>query len=133
MPTPSTFRTLIPLVAVFLLVSVLVFAMQGQLTRWGFDWKIIALGNAVLFLISVFSWYMHNRAMTASGSLAFLKFVYSGFFGKFLLVIAFVLVYKFASGASFNVYGLAICLFLYLVYTLIEVSALLKMNKRKNA
>lgn len=129
----SKSKILAPLVVVFLLVSVLFFAFHSKLESWGVDWKLVLLGNGVLFLISVFSSFMHKRAMTTASTHAFLRFVYMAFIGKFLLVLAFVAVYLVSTGGSQNQYAIFSCLALYLVYSFIEISTLLKLNKRKNA
>jgi membrane-anchored protein YejM (alkaline phosphatase superfamily) len=103
------------------------------LSEWSIDWKLVAAGNFILFLVSLFSYYLHFKALTTANNHAFLRFVYSAFIGKFFLILAFVVVYALAAGKASNRYGLFACLGLYIVYTFIETTALMKMNKRKNA
>jgi hypothetical protein len=126
-------RSITPLVLVFLLVSIFCLVFRSTLASWNIDWKVVLTGNLFLFIVSLFSYYLHFRALTTTNNHAFLRFVYSAFIGKFFLVITFVVIYALAAGKATNRLGLFTCLGLYIVYTYIETSALMKMNKRKNA
>jgi|KBSMisStaDraftv2_1062788.scaffolds.fasta_scaffold14133_4 hypothetical protein len=133
MSAPANFRPITPLVLIFVLISIFCLAFRSKLSEWSIDWKLVAAGNFILFLVSLFSYYLHFKALTTANNHAFLRFVYSAFIGKFFLILAFVVVYALAAGKASNRYGLFACLGLYIVYTFIETTALMKMNKRKNA
>ena len=74
---------------------------------------------------------MLNKGMHAATTAGFLRSVYGSFMIKLLLVAAIIFGYAFAFKNELNKPALFTCMFLYLVYTFIEVRGLLKLSKDK--
>jgi hypothetical protein len=126
--------SLIPLMTVFVLVLSFVLIFGGRLSHWGFDANLILIGNALLFCISTLSFYIHSKALTTPNNNVFFRYVYGAFVGKFAMGILLILLYILISGHGLNKYGLFFCLFLYFVYSFIELKTLMKQIKQnKNA
>ena len=71
--------------------------------------------------------------MQHSNPNVFIRSVMAGMMIKMFIVIVAVIAYVLLSGKSFNKPAIFISLLLYLVYLAVEVAAVMKLNKRKNA
>ncbi len=106
--------------------------MKSRLVAWGFNMDVLILGNTFLFFLSIFTYFLHRKAIKAARTPEFLKYFYMAFLLKFFLTIALVVVYALVA-AAINKPAILACMGLYLVYTFIETRLLLKASKRKNA
>ncbi len=121
-----------PVVILFILVNAFLIVMKSRLQAWGFDIDVLLVGNTFLFLLSIFTYFLHRKAIKAARTPEFLKYFYLAFLLKFFLTIALVVVYALIAN-SINKPAILSCMGLYLVYTFIETRLLLKASKRKNA
>lgn len=115
-----------PVWAVFLLVSVLAWSLRGPLRGAGVDTEVVFVGNLLLFLLSLLSFYLHTRGMQASGGIQFLGTVYGAFILRMAVCAAAVLAYAWWKKPNLSWPAVFICMFLYLVYTFLETRALLR-------
>ena len=105
-----------------------------MLLRWNADQDVLIIGNAILFAVTLISFFMARRGIENSNPHAFVRSVMGSIMIKlFICVIAagiYIAIYK----KGLNKPALFICMGLYLVYTFMEVGVLMKMLKeRKNA
>ena len=121
-----------------LVISFVVFAAAVVLA-WLF-WKnsnidfIVLLGaNVLFFLVSVMAFRMQYAAMQNSNPNVFIRKVMSTMLLKMGIALAAVMAYVLISGKSFNKPAVYISMLIYLVYLVVEVGAVMKLNKRKNA
>jgi hypothetical protein len=124
---------LAPLRPLFLLFSLLTgFFIAGKsiLAKWNAEQDVLIIGNLVLLLITLASYFLLYRGLHTSNTQAFIRMIYTSFIVKFFIIIAVVFVYA-VSTRDLNKAGIIICMFIYLIYTFIEVSALTKLLKRK--
>jgi len=125
-------RSFLPAVIVFLLAGILTFSLQEQWQRWQVDASLLLYGNLLLFAVTFCSWVFHRKALQAGNTQAFLRNVYSAMLLKlFICIIAFFL-YASLIKEEVNKPALFGVMFLYLVYTFVELSVLLKYAKRNN-
>jgi FtsH-binding integral membrane protein len=73
---------------------------------------------------------MLHRGMKASTTAGFLRSVYGSFMLKLLLAAIVVFGYAFLYKEQINKPSLFTCMFLYLVYTFLEIRTLLKISKK---
>lgn len=124
---------LTPLRPLFLLFSLLTgffIAGKSMLAKWNAEQDVLIIGNLVLLLITLASYFLLYRGLHTANTQAFIRMIYTSFIVKFFIIIAVVFVYA-VSTRDLNKAGIIICMFIYLVYTFIEVSALTKLLKRK--
>ncbi len=121
-----------PVVILFIIINAFLLVMKSRLVAWGFNMDVLILGNTFLFLLSIFTYFLHRKAIKAARTPEFLKYFYMAFLLKFFLTIALVVVYALVA-AAINKPAILACMGLYLVYTFIETRLLLKASKRKNA
>ncbi|MEO7453016.1 MAG: hypothetical protein ABIU63_18470 [Chitinophagaceae bacterium] len=123
-----------PLVIVYSISTALVILGKQKLQQWGVDTTVLILGNLLLFLVSLASLLLYQRAMSHPTTIGFLRNTYSGLFLKLLACIVAVLLYVLLAKEHLNKPALLTCIFLYFLYTLLEMRSLLQWNKaRRNA
>ena len=127
--TKQTVRFFFPAIMIFLVMNSGFLMLMRKLESWGFDYSVLVFGNILIFGISFLSYWMAVKGLSTKNSHAFVRWVYSSIMFKlfFLMILAFA--YIMIMKKDVNKPGLFFCMGLYLVYTIIEVSALMKVNK----
>lgn len=115
-----------PVIIFFLLLSTAILVAQSSLASWGFRISLLFAGNVILFVMTMFSLHLLDKGMRASGTSAFLRFVYGSFMVKFFIVVFSMLIYGFLNRKQINKPALFSLMFLYLVYTFMEIGILMR-------
>ena len=127
-------RTLIkgflPVLLIFILVNSFSIIFRNALKSWNIDNLLVISGNLVLFFVTAVSFFLYRKALLAANTQVFLRNVYSGMMLKLFVCMIAVFIYISASGGQVNKPGLFTVMFLYLVYTFIEVAIVLKQSKQ---
>jgi hypothetical protein len=118
------------LLILFVLLSAFFIAGRNMLTKWNADQEVLILGNLTLFIITLLSYLLLYRGLQLSNTQAFIRMIYTSFIVKFFIVIAAVFLYA-TLAKELNKPAVIICMFIYLVYTFMEVSALTRLLRRK--
>lgn len=126
-------KSISPLVIVFFISAGLILLFRTQLTAYGFNWNILMGGNLFVYLVTVVSMHMLSEGMKAANTHAFLTRAYGGIMIKMFACAIAAFIYILASGKSLNKPALFACMGLYLVYTFVELSLIMKNSRRKNA
>jgi len=133
MPISSASKALITVVYFFLLVNVLIFAMQSFRPGLGVNYTVLYIGNLLLFLVGSISVQMTVKALTDKNTQVFLRMIYGSFLLKFFVFATAAFIYISRFKKDLNKPALFSCLGLYILYTVIEVRAAMKQSKKKNA
>lgn len=120
-----------PVLLVFVLLNGFFVAGKSMLQRWNVDQDVVIIGNAFLFLVTLFSFLLSRRGLSSANPHAFVRSVYMSVMLKLFLCIIAAFVYISISKGSLNKPALFTCMGLYLVYTFLEVGGLLKLLKQK--
>jgi len=127
-----TGKSLRPIVVIFVVIALLVLATRSWLAaQWSMDFIVVLVGNTVLFLATVFSFYLYSKALRNSNTQLFLRMMYSSLLVKMIFCLAATLLYLFVAGKDFNKAGIIACLILYVVYTYAEVKVLMRLSKNQ--
>ncbi len=127
-------RPFVPVLILFASVSGMAVVFQRFLEKYSVSQELLIVGNIILFLVTFLSFFLYRRALTAGSTANFLGNVYGGLFLKLFVCLIAVFVYIFTMRTAINKSGLFILMFLYLLYTFLEVSILMKLSKQeKNA
>ena len=113
----------------FILVNAGAVLFRDKLESYGFDLILVIIGNLFLFFVSGFSFMLMVKGLAAKNNATFLRMFYSSFIFKFILVAIAAFIYIMYANKEVNKPGIFLCLGLYLIYTVIEVSVLLKVSK----
>jgi len=133
MPIGSGNKAQITVIYFFLIVNVCLFAFQWLLPASGVNYKVLRLGNLLLFLVGCITVRMTVRALTDKNTQVFLKMIYGSFLLKFFIFASAAFIYISMFKKDVNKPALFGCLALYVFYTVIEVRSALKQSKKSNA
>jgi hypothetical protein len=127
----QSFQHFFPAIVFFLVLNSGFLAMMKKVESWGFDYSVLVFGNLIVFGISFLSYWMAVRGLTTKNTHAFFRWVYGSVMIKLFLLAGVAFAYIMMSKKDVNKPSLFFCMGLYVIYTFIEVSALMKVNKQK--
>lgn len=128
-----SFKTVLPLFVTFLALAALIFAGNIFYTGKGIDYLVLMGGNCLFFLVSLFVFRMQYVAMYNSNPQVFVRSVMVGTIIKVFACLIAVVAYYFISKSAFNKPAVYISMIFYIVYLVVEVRTVMKLNKTKNA
>lgn len=131
MATKTVFRSFLPLLLIFIITNGLFVAGKAQLAQWNFDFNVLIVGNLVLFIAAIVSFLLFMKSMTSEKPQVIVRTVYSGVLAKMMICLIAVFIYIAMTGKGVNKGGVIGCMFLYLIYTFVEVAILMKLSKKK--
>jgi hypothetical protein len=127
----NKWKVFFPIVIVFVIVSLIIVAGHKLFDQWKVDTGVVAGTNFILFLITSLSFILAQRGLNNSNPNVFFRSIYSGIllklFGCIIAAFIYISIYK----AHLNKPALFISMGLYLVYTFVEVSVLMKLLKHR--
>jgi len=127
----QSFRSFFPAIMIFLVLNSGFLLMMKKLESWGFDYSVLVFGNLLIFAISFLSYWMAVRGLTTKNNHAFFRWVYGSIMLKLFLLAGVAFAYLMMNKTEVNKPALFFCMGLYIIYTFIEVSGLMKVNKQK--
>lgn len=122
-----------PIILLFLALNVLVVVFRRSLTSEGFFVDLLIIGNIILFSMTMLSFFLLYRGLKATSTPGFLRSVYGSFMIKFFIVLVAVFGYAFMNKGNLNKHSLFTLMFLYLVYTFLEIKTLMKLSRKVNS
>jgi hypothetical protein len=128
-----SFKPVLPLFITFLVLTVLIFAGNLFFAAKGINYVVVMGGNCLFFLISLFVFRMQYLAMYNSNPNVFIRSVMGGMIIKVFACVIAVVAYYFISGNAFNKPAVYLSMVIYIVYLVVEVRTIMKLNKTKNA
>ncbi len=120
-----------PIIIVFIIINALVIAGKSFLINKGFDVDFLIYANLLLFAISLGGAYIQKRGLQSSNNNVFVRGVYASMMLKMFVCMFAVLIYAFMYKTQINKPSLFTSMGLYIVYTIIEVSSLSKLARKK--
>lgn len=127
-------RLLRPLLIIFILINAFAITGKSWLEKNSVDQSVLIAGNLLLFLVSLTAFLITYKSLRSSNPQAFVRAMYGSFMIKFFLIAIVAFVYIMVARKNVNKPGLVACGVLYIVYTVLETGALMKLLKqRKNA
>jgi hypothetical protein len=127
---PVLLKLFLPILLIFVFVSLLTVVFGNRLNSMNINSSLLLSGNLLLFLVTGISFILYRKALFAANTQAFLRNVYSGMLLKLFLCMIAAFIYISAAGKDVNRTGLFILMFLYLLYTFLEVAILLKISRQ---
>lgn len=128
-----SFKTVLPLLFTFFILTVLIVAAVFLYNQKGVDYMVVMGGNCLFFLISLFVFRMQYRAMQNSNPNVFIRSVMGGMIIKVFGCMIALIAYYFISGTAFNKPAVYASMVIYIIYLVVEVKTIMKLNKTKNA
>ncbi|RYY19877.1 MAG: hypothetical protein EOO04_21115 [Chitinophagaceae bacterium] len=130
----SLLRPMSPVLIIFFVVTLLCVAAPGLLTGWGIDANVLLVGNVILFVATLVSFIFYRRSLGNNHAPYFMRMIYSAMFTKMAICIFSAFIYIVTYKKEVSKGAIFACMFLYFVYTFVELAVVLKISKgKKNA
>ena len=127
------FKPVRPLFITFLILTAIVFAGNIFKVEKSIDYFVLMGGNCLFFLVSLFVFRMQYLAMYNANPNVFIRSVMGGMLIKVFACVIAVVAYYFLSRPGFNKPAVYASMVIYIVYLVVEVRTIMKLNKTKNA
>lgn len=127
----NNLKLLRPMMLVFIFLTAFIVAAPNVLTRWGFDKNVLLAGNLIVFGVSLLAFVISERAIKSPNPQAFVRAMYGSFIIRFFILALAAFIYIMVAKKQVNKPALIACMGLYVVYSVLEISALLKLLKQK--
>ncbi len=121
---------MLPSIALFVLITVVFAVLRPFWTSLGVRYEVVIGSNVLLFLLSALTSRMHLAAIKNPNPNVFSNSIMGGTMIKMFVLGAAVVIYLLLAGKSRNVAGIFIGMFLYVLYTVIDVRNALQLNKK---
>lgn len=125
----SLLQPIRPLFIVFLLINALALTSKSLLDKYHFSQDLLIFGNLILFVVVLVSYIITYRSLHSGNAQAFLRAMYGSFLIKFFFLAIAAFVYIMMAKKNVNKPGLGVIALLYIIYTAIEIRALMKTLK----
>jgi hypothetical protein len=122
-------NTYLPLIFIFVAVNALCVIFNNKLDAWKINHLVVQAANLLLFVLMFTSAYIHFKALHKTNPNAFLRSVLSATLLKLFVIGGATLVYLFVAGENKSVYAVIAGLLLYIIYTIVELRGIFKLNK----
>jgi hypothetical protein len=131
MDNKNFIRVFLPVLLIFIITNGFFLTAGTLAAKWNIDRDVVIAGNLVLFIATGISFFLYYKALRNNNVQAFLRMIYGGMFLKMMICLFAAFIYIIIAGKTVNKGAIILCLFLYLVYSSVEIVLLLK--QRKNA
>lgn len=128
-----SFKTVLPLIITFLVLTITIFAAAFLFNEKSISYIMIMAFNCLFFIISFFVFRMQYQAMYNNNPGVFIRSVMGGMIIKVFACLIAIVAYYFISGPAFNKPAVYASMVIYIIYLVVEVRAIMKLNKIKNA
>lgn len=134
MDNKSFIRVFLPVLLIFIITNGFFLTAGTLASKWNISTDIVIGGNLVLFVATGVSFFLYYKALRNNNVQIFLRMIYGGMFLKMMICLFAAFIYIMVAGKAVNKGAIIVCLFLYLIYSSVEIVLLLKQSKqRKNA
>ena len=128
-----SFKTVLPLFIVFIILTAVILTAKIFYTGKDINYTMVMAGNCLFFLVSLLVFRMQYLAMFNSNPNVFIRSVMGGMLIKVFACVIAIVGYYFISGPAFNKPAVYAAMVIYVVYLVVEVMIIMKLNKSKNA
>ena len=125
------FRKFIPVILFFIFTIAFIIVFKKALISRGFDISFLLIADIILFLLSLFGFFVQTKGVTSSNVHAFVRGLYSSLLLKMFVIIGAILIYIFVMKGEVNKPALFTSMAFYLIYTSLEVIQLMKIARKK--
>ena len=121
----------VPVIVLFVFINAMVFIFKSFLQLNGFEIRFLLIANAILLILSLSGFLIQLKGLKSSNVNAFIRSVYSSLLLKMVIIMIAIFAYMFITSGKVNKPSLFTSMGIYLLYTSIEVTQLMKIARRK--
>ncbi len=127
----NTAKAFLPLVIVFIVTTLILVVVPSLDFLWNMDRGVMITGNTVLFAATSLSFYLFRQSLKNNRPHVFLRMIYGGMFAKMMVCLIAALIYIMMAGKDISKGAIFGCMFLYFVYSFVEISIILKLGRKQ--
>lgn len=120
-----------PVIVLFVFINSMVFIFKSFLQLNGFEIGFLLIANAILLILSLSGFFIQLKGLKSTNVNAFIRGVYSSLLLKMVIIMVATFAYMFITSGKVNEPSLFTSMGMYLLYTSIEVTQLMKIARRK--
>jgi hypothetical protein len=121
----------LPILLIFLFTTAIFILVPSLDFLWNMDREVMLFGNLILFSATFISFRLYKRSLANNNVHAFLRMIYGGMFAKMMICLIAALVYIMAVQKNVSKGAIFGCMFLYFVYTFVEISIIMKLSRKE--
>lgn len=134
MENKTAVKAFLPITIIFLVTNTFFIIGRSLLTKWGVNTDVLIIGNLLLILLTVFSFYQHTRALRNKSVHAFLRLLKGSMLIKMMICGVAAFIYIAMARKSVNTGAVLGFMLLYFTYSFTEAAIVMKLSKQnKNA
>jgi Ca2+/Na+ antiporter len=127
----SASRVFLPIFLLFIFTNTFFLMGKSWLAKWNIEQPVVLIGNIILWMATLISLYLTQKALKHSSTGGFLRNAYGGFIIKLVVCAGAVAIYAMVAGKTLNQNGIFVCIFLYFLYIVLEKRSLMLWNKQQ--
>jgi hypothetical protein len=121
-----------PVIFLFIIVAILVFIFSNWLDAHEVNHSVLLVANVILLLLIFITGFLHIKAAENSNPHAFVRSITLSAFIKLIVIAVAIFIYLNSSGVNKSIYAVGAAMMLYVIYTVVEVRAAMRLNRKKN-
>jgi len=123
-------KSIAPLLIFFIIVAGFCTLFKTWLNSKGINPAVLGFANILLFILSLAVLSLQKKAMKNPNPQVFIRSIMLGSFIKLIVIAVAVMLYLVIAGEKKSVYAVVASMFLYIVYTAIDVRLASKLNRK---
>ncbi|MBL7700292.1 MAG: hypothetical protein JNK79_19155 [Chitinophagaceae bacterium] len=123
-------RAFSPVIVVFIVTTIILAVVPDLSFLWQMDKTVMIVGNAILFIATTISFLLFARSLGNNNVYGFMRMIYGGMFAKMLICLFAAVIYIMAAKKGVSKGAIFGCMFLYFVYTFLEISIIMKLSRK---
>ena len=124
---------LLPLLLVFIICNGFFISAKTLLAKWGIDNGVLIIANSLFLLLALITFFVQQKALQNKNPNVFVRSVMAGMMIKMFSCIIAIFVYWFVMKDKFSKASVVAAMLVYLIYLVVEVKMITKLNRQKNA
>jgi L-asparagine transporter-like permease len=98
---------------------------------WGMKKNVMLTGNTILFVATGISFILYRRSLQQKNVQLSFRMIYGGMFLKLMICLFTAMIYIMIAKKEVSKGAIFGCMFLYFVYTFVEVSVISKISRKE--
>jgi hypothetical protein len=123
-------KNFIPIIILFVSLTALIFLLRSLLEEYGFDVNFLLISNLLLFVLSLVAFMVQSKGIRSPDPQKFVRGVYASMMIKMFICMIAILIYIVLNKKNINKPALFTSMGIYIFYTVIEVSGLMKVARK---
>ncbi len=122
---------MLPVVIIFIVTTVVCLFLPAPLSSWSINPNVLLIGNIILFIATLISFVFYRKSLNNNHAPFFMRMIYSAMFTKMMICIFSAFIYIVTYQKNVSKGAIFACMFLYFLYTFVELAVVMKLSKEK--